>query len=137
MANKTPTLRCELTAVLITGPCRPARLDLRYDPEEGFTVVLRIRAAIEATEPLPTLWRLSRDLLDEGLRAPTGIGDVRVRPLSDDWTLVELLAPDVRAVLVVGAADLRRFLAETFRLVPRGEDGCAVDWDAALRSLGA
>ncbi|MEY9875266.1 hypothetical protein ABH931_004767 [Streptacidiphilus sp. MAP12-33] len=137
MAHKSPALRSELTAVLITGPCRPARLDLRYDPDEGFAVVLRIRAAIVEAEPLPTSWRLSRDLLDEGLRTPAGIGDVRVRPLSEDWTLIELLPPGVRAVLVVSAVDLRRFLGETFRLVPRGEDGCAVDWDAALRALGA
>jgi hypothetical protein len=122
--------------VLITGQCRPARLDLRHDPAEGFGLVLRIRAGLD-DDPAspPATWRFSRDLLDTGLTVPTGTGDVRVRPLSEDWTLVELVRPRVAAILVVGTADLRGFLAETYRLTPHGAEQCAVDWDEELRAL--
>lgn len=135
MTNKTHVLRCQITAVLVAEHCRPARLDMRYDPGEGCALTVRIHTAFDDSVPVPADWRLSRDLVYDGLTAAAGMGDVRVRPLSEEWTMLELRSGGGPAVLIVCTADLRVFLAQTLSLVPLGEEGWAVDWDDALRSL--
>lgn len=83
-------------------------------------------------------WVLARDLLVVGLRAPAGIGDVRVRPATmGGWevTLVEIRSPDGRAVLEVDRDLLRQFVDATIDIVPLGNEGMAFDIDAEIEKL--
>ena len=75
-------------------------------------------------------WTLGRDLLAEGLHTPVGQGDVRVRPLGRDRTLVELHSHHGAAALTARTAELARFLDTAYALVPRGHEGPFIDWTA-------
>ena len=83
-------------------------------------------------------WVLARELLVAGLRAPVGIGDVRVRPAQlGDWdvTLVEIRSLDGHAVLEVDRELLRQFVEATVELVPLGHESTAVDMDAEIEKI--
>ncbi len=83
-------------------------------------------------------WVLARDLVVEGLSAPAGIGDVRVRPANmGEWdvTLVEICSPDGHAVLEVDRELLRQFVQATINLIPLGSESMAVDIDAEIEKI--
>ncbi|MEU9603329.1 SsgA family sporulation/cell division regulator [Streptomyces sp. NPDC048057] len=80
-------------------------------------------------------WTFARVLLDRGLRAPAGMGDVRVRPSEDGRTLVELRSPEGVALLRFTTARLRHFLLHSYATVPAELEERAVDVDRALAEL--
>lgn len=57
---------------------------------------------------------LPRALLEAGLQAPTGTGDVRVWPCGRVQAVVEFHSPDGVAVVQFDIAALRRFLRRTY-----------------------
>ncbi|KIF01701.1 adenylate cyclase, partial [Streptomyces sp. RSD-27] len=59
-------------------------------------------------------WVFPRALLEAGLLAPTGTGDVRVWPCGRVQAMVEFHSPDGVAVLQFDSAVLRRFLRRTY-----------------------
>lgn len=85
-----------------------------YDPADPFAVVLRIRHHRRRWVE----WVFARDLLDEGLTAPAGLGDIRVEPFPGDGLLITLSSPDGHALLRADANHARRFLCGTYDLVP-------------------
>jgi len=80
-------------------------------------------------------WTFARVLLGEGLRAPAGIGNVRVRPAGSAHTRVEFHAPQGVAVLGFGTADLTRFLARTYTVVAPDEETVGAELDQRLVAL--
>ncbi|MER6285380.1 SsgA family sporulation/cell division regulator [Streptomyces sviceus] len=82
-----------------------------------------------------TTWTFARVLLSEGLRAPAGIGNVRVRPAGPAHTYVEFRAAQGVAVLRFATADLTRFLARTYTVVAAGEDTVGAELDHGLVAL--
>src|SRR4051812_37590574 len=67
-------------------------VDLHYDTRNPFGAQIRFPAVA---------WTVARDLLDGGLLGPSGLGDVRIRPLPGDHTLVEFASPTGRALFAV------------------------------------
>lgn len=57
---------------------------------------------------------LPRALLEAGLLAPTGTGDVRVWPCGRVQAVVEFHSPEGVAVIQFDIAALRRFLRRTY-----------------------
>jgi hypothetical protein len=82
-----------------------------------------------------TTWTFARVLLGEGLRAPAGIGNARVRPAGSAHTYVEFHAEQGVAVLRFTTADLTRFLARTYTVVAPGEETVGAELDHGLVTL--
>ncbi|MFJ8542822.1 SsgA family sporulation/cell division regulator [Streptomyces sp. NPDC093586] len=62
-------------------------------------------------------WRFSRDLLEQGLRAPAGSGEVRVWPCGRVQAVVEFHSPQGCSVVQFETKALIRFLRRTYAAV--------------------
>ncbi|MGY6020284.1 SsgA family sporulation/cell division regulator [Streptomyces spinosirectus] len=80
---------------------------LRYDPE---TDPRSVRVGLPGTHE----WTFSRSLLEQGLRAPVGAGDVRVWPCGRVQAVVELRSPQGVSVVQFESKALLRFLRRTY-----------------------
>ncbi|MEU3048788.1 MULTISPECIES: SsgA family sporulation/cell division regulator [unclassified Streptomyces] len=107
---------------------------LHYDRRDPFTV--RIDFPAPATlEGRDVSWEFARELLAEGVEAPAGIGDVRVRPFGYDRTVMEFHAPEGVAMVHLLTGELLTFLQRTEELVPLGDERDRLDLDGALALL--
>lgn len=89
-----------------------------YDPADPWAILLRIRCNRQRWVD----WWLARDLLDEGLTGPAGVGDVRLEPYPTDGLLITLSSPDGFALLRADGNHARRFLCASFDLVAPGDE---------------
>ncbi|MDL2079022.1 SsgA family sporulation/cell division regulator [Streptomyces sp. GXMU-J15] len=124
-----------LTAHQVIQEVRAAlRVDFSYDPAEPLFVTVVFRPAHDRA----VTWQISRTLMCDGLRRPTGNGDVRIWPLRRTGRpVVRLRLHDhgSTALFEIDLADLQDWLARTCEAVPPGTELDDVDWDAALRAL--
>ena len=125
-----------LALELIDATGEASRLDgeLEYTSSDPFAVV-----AVFRTGHTPIRWVFARDLLAEGLFAPTGDGDVHVWPCLDTRghavVLIELASPDGEALLQASSLEVSEFLQHTFELVPRGTENTQMNVDDTLLQL--
>ncbi|GAA3378336.1 SsgA family sporulation/cell division regulator [Streptomyces sannanensis] len=107
---------------------------LRYDAADPFAVYMAFpaHATLEGTD---VSWVFARELLEAGLEAPAGLGDVRVRPYGYDRTVLEFHASEGIAVVHVRTSELRRFLRRTWLLVPAGHEHHFLDVDQDVVEL--
>jgi len=129
-------LRQSVRARLITPdhPELPLRPTLRYDSAEPFAVHIDFPAHISADGEGVT-WMFGRALLEEGLEAPAGEGDVRIRPCGWARTVIEFHSPLGLAVIRFGTATLRRFLLRSYDVVEPGTEDLGPDLDHGLAAL--
>ncbi|MGW3648234.1 SsgA family sporulation/cell division regulator [Streptomyces sp. NPDC000878] len=80
---------------------------LRYDPEAD-------PRAVRIGLPGPHEWTFSRSLLEEGLRAPVGSGEVRVWPCGRVQAVVEFHSAGSVSVVQFETKTLMRFLRRTY-----------------------
>ncbi|WP_418960052.1 SsgA family sporulation/cell division regulator [Streptomyces tritici] len=121
--------------LVASAPCMESvPATLRYDREDPYAVSMAFPppATLEGVE---VSWAFSRELLAQGMEAPAGVGDVRVRPFGYDRTVVELHAPEGVAVVHIRTSEVRRFLDRAQLLVPAGREHQYLDWDGALGRL--
>jgi hypothetical protein len=85
---------------------------LRYDPESD---PRSVRVAL----PDRREWTFPRALLEQGLRAPAGTGDVRVWPCGRVQAIVEFHAPHGVSVVQFESKTLVRFLRRTYTAMTR------------------
>ncbi|CAL9457792.1 hypothetical protein SUDANB120_02574 [Streptomyces sp. enrichment culture] len=90
---------------------------LRYAPAEPLAVRIVFPAGL-SPEGTDNEWVLPRALLESGLQAPTGTGDVRVWPCGRVQAVVELHSPEGVAVIQFDIAALRRFLRRAAASAP-------------------
>ncbi|MDQ0934850.1 SsgA family sporulation/cell division regulator [Streptomyces turgidiscabies] len=83
------------------------RVVLRYDPDAD-------PRAVRVGLPGRHEWTFSRSLLEEGLRAPVGTGEVRVWPLGRVQAVVEFHSAGSVAVVQFEKKTLMRFLRRTY-----------------------
>jgi hypothetical protein len=102
-----------------------------YDPTQPYAICLSVRCGCGIWHD----WVFARDLLADGLLAPTGDGDVRVEPFPGDALLVALASPSGHALLYLDARHAERALTGSCRLVPPGTEHEHIDWDASLVAL--
>jgi hypothetical protein len=113
-----------------------ARIHLSYDPWDPYAVVMAIRVA-GAEE---VRWMFSRELLAEGTRCSSGMGDVTVAPCPEapSHLLHVTLRTDVSAaVLEFRLAPIDEFLASTYELVPAGWEGMFLKVDDDVRAIAS
>ncbi|MEY9875241.1 hypothetical protein ABH931_004742 [Streptacidiphilus sp. MAP12-33] len=76
-------------------------------------------------------WLLSRELLEAGLTAPVGEGDVRVVPTTSTAIRLHLRSGAAEAVLEAPRPSVEHFLRACGTCVPPGEESTVYDWDHA------
>jgi hypothetical protein len=110
---------------------RDIPVNLRYDRADPFAVrlVFPPAASLDGAE---AIWTFGRDLLEEGLRAPSGVGDVRIWPCGPEAVVVEFHTTDGMAMVRFGVRDLRDFLARSYEVVAQGGEDMLLDFDALL-----
>lgn len=101
---------------------------------------LEVTATFPA-RPEPVDWTFSRDLLADGLREPSGHGDVVVWPEHTDEpepkVRIWLRTPSGEAELRAAIAELGGFLAATWQIIPAGAEYDHLDVDTVLEWLFA
>ncbi|MFI9172111.1 SsgA family sporulation/cell division regulator [Streptomyces lincolnensis] len=91
---------------------------LRYDPE---TDPRSVRVGLPGTDE----WTFSRALLEQGLRAPAGSGEVRVWPCGRVQAVLEFHSAQGVSVVQFETKALLRFLRRTYTATPVGRGGSA------------
>jgi hypothetical protein len=124
MTTRPPTVSAHVQLrLLIPGTAAlPVRADLRYD----------------VSDPYAVQWTFARQLLSQGVAAPSGEGDVQVWPSSNSGSAVvclSLSSPSGRALFEVPLSELVQFLGQTYETVPTGGESAHVDIDAELALL--
>ncbi|MEU5434016.1 SsgA family sporulation/cell division regulator [Streptomyces sp. NPDC020719] len=94
-----------------------------------------IRMTFHLPGDAPVTWAFGRELLLDGINAPSGDGDVHIAPtrpeeLSD--VHIRLQVGGERALFRAGAAPLVAFLDRTDKLVPLGQERALGDFDGNL-----
>ncbi|MFB6812721.1 SsgA family sporulation/cell division regulator [Streptomyces sp. NPDC056387] len=91
---------------------------LRFAPAEPLAVRIVFPAGL-SPEGTDNEWVFPRALLETGLQAPTGTGDVRVWPCGRVQAVVEFHSPEGVAVVQFDISALRRFLRRANAAVTR------------------
>ncbi|MGW0708492.1 SsgA family sporulation/cell division regulator [Streptomyces sp. NPDC002643] len=123
-------------ALLVTAEDRevPVPASLRYSSDDPLAVHLDFPADISLSGSMVT-WTFSRDLLEEGLQAPSGTGDVHIWPCGRARTVVELHSPYGLAMLQFDTVALQRFLLGTYAVVAAGREELGEALDRGLTTL--
>ncbi|MCX5206231.1 SsgA family sporulation/cell division regulator [Streptomyces sp. NBC_00237] len=107
---------------------------LHYDANDPLAV--RATFAAEASlDGTPVSWTFARELLNAGLRAPSGSGDVHIWPCGRAQVVVELHSPDGLALVQFDTAVLRRFLLRSYAIVPAGHEDLGPGLERGLSAL--
>ncbi|MCG0063536.1 MULTISPECIES: SsgA family sporulation/cell division regulator [Streptomyces] len=112
----------------------PVRATLRYTADDPLAVFVDFpaEAALHGEE---VTWTFARALLDQGLRAPAGHGDVQIWPYGRTRTVLEFHSPHGMALLLFPASTLRRFLVRTYQVVACGQEDVAEVVERGLSAL--
>ncbi|MFE4868736.1 SsgA family sporulation/cell division regulator [Streptomyces sp. NPDC056682] len=106
-------------------------VELTYEAADPYAV----RMTFHLPGDTPVTWAFGRELLLDGINAPTGEGDVRIEPTEQgelcDVRIRLQVGPD-RALFKAGAAPLIAFLDRTDKLVPLGQERTLGDFDGHL-----
>ena len=112
----------------------PVSATLRYTADDPLAVFVDFpaEAALEGEE---VTWTFARSLLDQGLRAPAGHGDVQIWPYGRARTVLEFHSPCGLALLQFSSSTLRRFLTRTYEVVAAGQEDVAGVVERGLTTL--
>ncbi|MEU1366563.1 SsgA family sporulation/cell division regulator [Streptomyces sp. NPDC005803] len=106
-----------------------------YSVDDPFAV----RMHLLVTAGIGVTWVVGRDLLAAGTERLSGEGDFKVWPSRgphDRPSLyLRLERPQVRATFVADLTTVRRWLDDTYAMVPSGREDTLLDWDALTESL--
>lgn len=107
---------------------------LHYSDQDPFAVVFVFHAGADRQ----VRWVLDRDMVAKGLRRPTGLGDVHLRPTGsgpDAEVDLTLSSPHGTAQLAAPLGVIAQWLGRTYELVPSGQEAQGLDVDAELSRL--
>ncbi|WP_405778920.1 SsgA family sporulation/cell division regulator [Streptomyces sp. NBC_00859] len=112
-------------------------LSFRIPVELGYEVSdpYAVRMTFHLPGDAPVTWTFGRELLLDGINAPTGDGDVHISPsdpsgLSDVHLRLQVGADS--ALFRAGSAPLIAFLDRTDKIVPLGQERSQGDFDGHL-----
>jgi hypothetical protein len=118
------------------SPEVPVEAELRFDTSNPYAACLAFPLTpCGCSGRLQVCWYFSRELLDEGLHAPAGRGDVKVRPGDAGDVVITLQSPTGSTVLSAPEDVVTAFLADSFALVPAGSESDHLDLDSTLARL--
>ncbi|WLW57268.1 SsgA family sporulation/cell division regulator [Streptomyces sp. YU58] len=134
VSDGRPELVLDIERVLDLTTRQAVRAEFRFDPDAPW--VVSVELAVEGGPRV--LWRISRDLLHEGLHSVSGLGDVQIWPshTADRATArLQLTSRDTAALFELPVPPLAEWLADTYELVPADAELSEIDWDAATAGL--
>ncbi|MDH2388243.1 SsgA family sporulation/cell division regulator [Streptomyces sp. HNM0663] len=111
-------------------------VELCYGTEDPYAVRMTFHLPGDA----PVTWAFGRELLLDGVNAPSGRGDVHIAPLDHGESgvlrdvTIRLQVGEDRALFRVGAAPLVAFLDRTDALVPLGQEWALSDFEGHLEA---
>ncbi|MFF0478476.1 SsgA family sporulation/cell division regulator [Streptomyces sp. NPDC004284] len=110
------------------------RAEFRFDLDSPLTVCVEF--IVEGGPRV--LWRIGRDLLQQGLTSMSGLGNMRIWPSNRKerataW--LQLTSHDTAALFELPVPPLATWLEYTYKLVPAGSELTDVDWDIATTAL--
>lgn len=120
----------EFSLVVLDADPITVAAHLRFDARDPFAVSV----SFEAGGHDRIAWTFARELLDQGLWAEIGDGDVRVWPRAGAVFLA-LCSPSGKAVLETRRSAIADFLARIERIVPLGREAEFCDVDGELEGL--
>lgn len=139
-AYDSSVLTLGIERVLHVSARQPVTAEFRFTPESPLAVSVEFRIAGGPR----VMWRIGRDLLQQGLYSMSGLGDVQIWPSHPEdraTVLLQLASGDMAALFELPVPPLAEWLEHTYEIVPAGRELAEVDWDAAtthlLRSPGA
>lgn len=113
---------------------RHVRTTWTYTSEQPFTV-----RAVFHVEDADVTWVFARDLLLDGLMGDSGVGDVRIRPLTgspgQEHVAIELRSPSGQVILLAERDQLADFVRQTLTVVPAGHEDHHLDVDAWILEM--
>ncbi|MFE0512305.1 SsgA family sporulation/cell division regulator [Streptomyces sp. NPDC058964] len=123
-------------ASLVTPEDRevPVPATLRYTSEDPLAVFIDFPPESTLDGACVT-WTFARSLLDDGLSAPAGRGDVHIWPCGRTRTVLEFHSPYGLALLQFDTPALRRFLLRTYAVVPAGQEDLGAVVERGLSAL--
>ncbi|MGW5652595.1 SsgA family sporulation/cell division regulator [Streptomyces humi] len=130
----SPELILDIERVLDVSARQPIRAEFRFDPESPLVVCVEF--VIEGGPRV--MWRIGRDLLQQGLYSVSGLGDVQIWPSHPEdraTALLQLASRDMAALFELPVPPLAEWLDHTYRLVPAGHELAEIDWDVATADL--
>ncbi|GGJ30322.1 SsgA family sporulation/cell division regulator [Streptomyces brasiliensis] len=130
------TIRQPAHAQLITAADRevPVAAALRYTAEDPLAVFIDFPSEV-TLDGEDVTWTFARSLLDEGLDAPAGRGDVQIWPCGRARTVLEFHSVCGLALLQFDTAALRRFLLRTYAVVAPGREDLGEVVERGLTAL--
>jgi hypothetical protein len=129
------TLKQPTRARLLAGDNQiPVPVIMRYVSADPLAVHVDFLPHVYPNDKSMT-WSFARDLLAEGLRAPTGIGDVHISPCGRLHTIVTLRTVEGQAVLRFETSVIRRFLEDSYIAVAPGREDMNSALEQSLASL--
>lgn len=133
-SHARPELILDIERVLDVAARQSIRAEFRFDP--GAPLVVSVDLLVEGGPRV--LWRIGRDLLQQGLYSVSGLGDVQMWPAyADDrataW--LRLASRDMAALFELPVPPLEEWLEYTYELVPAGRELAEIDWGVATTDL--
>ncbi|MFH8793541.1 SsgA family sporulation/cell division regulator [Streptomyces sp. NPDC017941] len=130
------TLEQSARARLITpeGRERPIPVTLRYTAADPLAVQISFPPEV-SLDGAEVTWVFGRGLLEAGLGAPAGTGDVHIWPCGRARTVLEFHAVHGLALVQFDRAALRRFLMRSYAVVGAGDEEADGDLDRGLHQL--
>ncbi|MEW2489783.1 SsgA family sporulation/cell division regulator [Streptomyces sp. NPDC048411] len=129
-----PELILDIERVLDVSARQAIRAEFRFDPESPLIVCVEF--LIEGGPRV--LWRIGRDLLQQGLYSMSGLGDVQIWPSNleaRETAWLQLACGDMAALFELPVPPLAEWLQCTYELVPAGHELSGIDWDVATADL--
>ncbi|MFD5597760.1 SsgA family sporulation/cell division regulator [Streptomyces griseorubiginosus] len=129
-----PELVLDIERVLDVAARQTIRATFGFDPAAPLVVSLLL--VVEGGPRV--LWRIGRDLMQQGLRSASGLGDVQMWPACPDeggtaW--LQLASRDMAALFELPVPPLEEWLEHTYELVPAGREPAMIDWTATRANL--
>ncbi|MEV6180404.1 SsgA family sporulation/cell division regulator [Streptomyces sp. NPDC052015] len=129
-----PELIVDIERVLDVAARQTIRAEFRFDP--GSPLVVSLELVIK--DGPRVLWRIGRDLLQQGLCSASGLGDIQMwpaRPEEGGTVWLQLASRDMAALFELPVPPLEEWLEYTYELVPAGRELAEIDWEAATADL--
>ncbi|HSP38470.1 MAG TPA: SsgA family sporulation/cell division regulator [Frankiaceae bacterium] len=132
------TVTTDLVADLVVagGPPLPVTSQFSFSRHDPYAITLRFLVDGDHW----VTWIFARDLLEQGITASIGEGDVQIWPGEQDGARCVFLhtrSPHGAATFVLSLTIVVEFLLSTLAVVPSGTESDFLDLDAEIEGLRA
>ncbi|MBO1413754.1 SsgA family sporulation/cell division regulator [Streptomyces sp. FH025] len=134
MPEDEPVLTLALKRLLDGHAWQPLLAEFRFAPDTPAIVTV----TLEPTPGQGVTWRISRELLYQGLFEESGEGFVQAWPApgrAGGTVLLQLESAESSALLELPAPRLAEWLERTYEIVPVEAEADGLDWDGFISEL--